>query len=171
LVFRAHTAPNHALEPTPNSFRSYVAPAIGRGSPPALGIEANQHNYNSEGGNTTKLTISRNQADVKGFFGGHKGVSFRLFGKADITDAEKALITKYKVGDYALANYELRVKGSSEKIPFIMTVNDIINGKSVETDSINTLLELEEAIKTGCVNLKNLLQVMSTFGGQEVFDI
>jgi len=25
-------------------------------------------------------------------------------------------------------------------------------------------------IKTGCMNLKNLLQVMSTFGGQEVFD-
>jgi len=30
-------APNHALEPTPNSLRSCVAPAIGRGSPPALG--------------------------------------------------------------------------------------------------------------------------------------
>jgi hypothetical protein len=27
--------PNQALEPTPNSFRSYVAPTIGRGSPPA----------------------------------------------------------------------------------------------------------------------------------------
>jgi len=25
-----------ALEPTPDSLRSYVAPAIGRGSPPAL---------------------------------------------------------------------------------------------------------------------------------------
>jgi hypothetical protein len=27
---------NIAVEPTPNSFRSYVAPAIGRGSPRAL---------------------------------------------------------------------------------------------------------------------------------------
>jgi hypothetical protein len=33
----ARTAPNQALEPTPNSFRSSVAPAIGRGSPPAFG--------------------------------------------------------------------------------------------------------------------------------------
>ena len=32
-----HTAPNQALEPTPNSLRSCVAPAIGRGSPRALG--------------------------------------------------------------------------------------------------------------------------------------
>ena len=30
-------APNHAVEPTPNSFRSCVASAIGRGSPPPLG--------------------------------------------------------------------------------------------------------------------------------------
>src|SRR5712691_11409851 len=29
--------PNHAVEPTPNSLRSYLAPALGRGSPPALG--------------------------------------------------------------------------------------------------------------------------------------
>jgi hypothetical protein len=30
--------PNQALEPTPNSFRSRVAPAIGRGSPAAFGV-------------------------------------------------------------------------------------------------------------------------------------
>ena len=37
----SHTlaAPNQALEPTPNSFRSYVASAIGRGSPPAFGFK------------------------------------------------------------------------------------------------------------------------------------
>ena len=33
-------APNKAVEPTPNSFRSCVAPAIGRGSPRALGVSA-----------------------------------------------------------------------------------------------------------------------------------
>jgi len=34
----AESAPNKALEPTPNSLRSYVAPAIGRGSPLAFGV-------------------------------------------------------------------------------------------------------------------------------------
>jgi hypothetical protein len=33
----AQSGPNIAVEPTPNSFRSCVAPAIGRGSPPAIG--------------------------------------------------------------------------------------------------------------------------------------
>jgi hypothetical protein len=32
------TQPNHAVEPTPNSLRSCLAPAIGRGSPPAFGV-------------------------------------------------------------------------------------------------------------------------------------
>src|SRR5262245_2299504 len=32
-----HPQPNHALEPTPNSLRSCVAPAIARGSRPAVG--------------------------------------------------------------------------------------------------------------------------------------
>ena len=30
---------NHALEPTPNSLRSCVAPALGRGSPQAFGCQ------------------------------------------------------------------------------------------------------------------------------------
>ncbi len=38
----AHAQPNQALEPTPNSFRSCVAPAIGRGSPRAFGFTAGQ---------------------------------------------------------------------------------------------------------------------------------
>ena len=33
----ARSRPNKAVEPTANSLRSYVAPAIGGGSPPALG--------------------------------------------------------------------------------------------------------------------------------------
>ena len=35
-------APNKAVEPTPNSFRSYVASAIGRGSPPAFGVTSDR---------------------------------------------------------------------------------------------------------------------------------
>src|SRR5262249_35696528 len=34
--------PNKAVEPTPDSFRSCVAPAIGRGSPPAFGAKGSE---------------------------------------------------------------------------------------------------------------------------------
>ncbi len=117
-----------------------------------------------------KLTIRRNQADVKGFFGGHKGVSFSLYGRCDITNDEKALIAKYKVGDYSLASYKIKPKGG-EPIDFRVTVDGIIAGTNVTTDDINTLLELEEAMKSGCGNMKSLLAVMATFGGEEAFEI
>ena len=97
-----------------------------------------------------KLIIRRNQADVKGFFGGHKGVRFSLYAQVRISDEEKALIDRYKVGDYILAEYELRL--GRDIVRFTWSVNDLIRGKSVETDDIATLLKLEESVKRGCVS-------------------
>src|SRR5712691_2397980 len=37
---RTGAAPNFAVEPTPNSLRSCLAAALGRGSPPALGFQS-----------------------------------------------------------------------------------------------------------------------------------
>lgn len=116
-----------------------------------------------------KLTIRRNQADVKGIFGGHKGVRFSLYGKCDIDDGESALIAKYKISDYQLAEYQLQTNG--EPVDFRITVSGITNGQTVETGDINTLLELEKSMKEGCQNLKNLLIVMATFGGEEEIEI
>lgn len=117
-----------------------------------------------------KLTIKRDQADVKGIFGGHKGVSFSLYAKADITDDERALIERYKVNDYILASYELPIKGS-ESQGFNLSVDRLTRGATTETSSISALLELEEKIKSGCQNLKSLIEVMKTFGGEEVIEI
>ena len=58
-VCRAHVAPNNALEPTANSLRSSVAPAIGGGSPRALGA--------APGGNPSRLaggTVRRSDSLV-----------------------------------------------------------------------------------------------------------
>src|SRR6266581_8029657 len=42
-----HSLPNHAVEPTPKSLRSCVAPAIGRGSPPAFGFQVKTQGIDS----------------------------------------------------------------------------------------------------------------------------
>ena len=117
-----------------------------------------------------KLIIKRNQADVKGIFGGHKGVSFSLYGRCDITEQEKSLIAKYKVGGYVLAACEMKAKGVEPTL-FRVTVDGIVAGTIVETDNIDTLLELESKMKDGCSSLKRLLAIMSSFGGEQVFDI
>ena len=117
-----------------------------------------------------KLKIKRDQADVKGLLGGHKGVRFSLYAKVDITDEERALIERYKVGDYILASYQFSRKGS-EPVDINLRVNSLVNGYKTDMDSIYKLLELEEAIKNGCGNLKTLIQVMATFGGEETIEI
>jgi Pyruvate/2-oxoacid:ferredoxin oxidoreductase gamma subunit len=117
-----------------------------------------------------KLTIKRNQADVKGFFGGHKGVNFSLSGQCEVSQDEKGLIEKYKIADYVLARYEKQGKGA-EPIDLSITVNGIISGTTIQTGDIKTLLELEEAMKNGCANMKELLGVMASFGGEQVFQI
>jgi hypothetical protein len=117
-----------------------------------------------------KLIVKRNQADQKGFFGGHKGVNFVLYGRAELSSDERAMIERYKVGDYVLGECEVRPKGG-ESTKVTISVNDIANGKTVEAGSVNTLRELEDTIKTGCQNLKALLELMATFGGEEVFEI
>ena len=116
-----------------------------------------------------KLTIRRNQSDVKGLFGGHKGVSFALFAQVAIKPEEKALIERYKVGDYVLAQREIKI--GNNMVPHNVTVNGLINGTTTNTDSIAMLQQLEADIKEGCQNLKTMLSVMATFGGEETVEI
>jgi len=116
-----------------------------------------------------KLRITRNQADVKGLFGGHKGVAFSLHARAEVSPDERKLIDHYKVGDYTLATYEDVYKGQPFQVGY--SVNDLINGKNAELTSVSSLLALEDSIKNGCRNLKDLLSVMSTFGGEQEIEI
>lgn len=116
-----------------------------------------------------KLEIWRDQNDVKGLFGGHKGVSFKLITRVQVSDTEKALVEKYKVGDDTLVTYEL--PGRREMLNFTISINQMLAGYTVNTMDIATLIEVEEAIKSRCENLKNWLSVMATFGGYEAIDI
>jgi len=118
-----------------------------------------------------KLTIRRNQADVKGLFGGRKGVNFSLSGRCEISGEERNLIEKYKLGEYVLATFQKPQGKGSDPINLNITVNGMISGTTVETGDIKTLLELEESMKAGCTNLKQLLEVMTTFGGEQVINI
>lgn len=71
---------------------------------------------------------------------------------------EKALITKYKVGEYVLVKHEIDV-GDKIRVShaFRMTVNGIIKGANVVIKDIESLLGLGAEMKSGCENLKVLL--------------
>ncbi len=49
-----------------------------------------------------RLIISRNQQDVKGVFGGHKGVQFTLGYRLELTQEEAELVRRYNLGSHTL---------------------------------------------------------------------
>lgn len=113
-----------------------------------------------------KLHIKRDQAEQKGLLGGTKGFSFSLACRLELNDAEKSLIEKYKQWDMPVHTYELERGGQAT-----WSLRDIAQGKTVTCAGVPALLQSEEEIKEACNNVKVLLEVMESFGGEEVIDI
>jgi hypothetical protein len=114
-----------------------------------------------------KLKITRDQEQKKGLLGGNKGIEFTLRCQADLTSDEKALVDKAQIGEYVLTTYRPHEDG----MELSLTVKDIMNGVSSRVKNVQKLLKLEDEIVHGCQNLKSLLEVIGTFGGEEVIEI
>lgn len=113
-----------------------------------------------------KLIIKRDQADVKGVFGGHKGMKFLLSYRIELTQEEQELITRYKAEHHPLT---YRTDANGVQVPK-ETISSLMKGVTTEVQDITVLLNNESVIKEACKNFKTLLTVMSTFGGEEVVE-
>lgn len=119
-----------------------------------------------------KLIIRRDQAEKKGIFGGNKGVAFKLFGQCQISSEEKALLDKYQAYEYPLTQKVIPPSFfNKEPMTVEITIGGLTKGITHETYSLGELLQMEEEMKTGCINLKKMLEVMASFGGEKVYDI
>jgi hypothetical protein len=110
-----------------------------------------------------KLTIRRDQADVKGMLGGHKGVTFSLWYQVGLTPTENDLVTRYRLGSHILCK-------NNQGVP-LLTVDQAIRGNREEMPSVQLLVHNERVVREACADFKQLLEVASTFGGEEVVDI
>lgn len=108
-----------------------------------------------------KLIIRRRQADVKGAFGGHKGVQFNLFYQLELTPEETAVVERYKLDSHVLAR-------NGTGVP--ETVGQVIRGTTQSVQSVPILLNNEDTIKSACNDFYKLLQVAQSFGGQETVE-
>lgn len=112
-----------------------------------------------------KLIIRRDQAAKKGMFGGHKGMKFKLECRVELTDDEEQLVEQYKVHDHVLTWHTV----NGQDVPG-ETISNLVRGTSQEIDDVTTLLSNEEVIKNACGNFRILLEVMATFGGEEIIE-
>lgn len=113
-----------------------------------------------------------------------KKVLFALAAQVDLTAQEQEYVKKYKMGKEVIYNKD-RVnpelhdyksgKGIMRNLSAIamninLTVNDLINGRTIECKDINEILDAEATVKTACQGLKNLLEACAGFEGEEIID-
>jgi len=107
-----------------------------------------------------KLHIKRDQD--KAFMG---GINFLLSCRVELDQGEDELIKKYKAHKEPLTYTER----NGVQIPSLK-IGDLITGVSFKAKDITTLLNNEAVLKEACESFKNYLEVMASFGGEEVID-
>lgn len=112
-----------------------------------------------------QLRIRRDQSEQRGMLGGYRGMSFSLFAHVVLTHEEQELINRYKgVGDTHLG----AIRGGSE--PVLVTVRTLMEGQRFDTSDVLVLTSAEDELKQGCAAFRTLLNVMNSFGGEELFE-
>lgn len=113
-----------------------------------------------------KVYIKKGQDEKKGLFGGHKGMKFSLSCRIELTSSESALIEKYRVWEYSVLSFKDK-RGNN----IVWNIKDLAKvGNSIVCDGVQELLQQENEIKVACKSLKTLLDVMASFGGEEVIE-
>lgn len=112
-----------------------------------------------------RLIISRRQQDVKGMLGGHKGVSFTLTYRLELTPEESQLVERYKLSDYPVTWKSVQGTRMPDD-----TIANMLVGRSQTLSDVTTLLKNESVVKDACDSLPTLFEVVRTFGGDEIID-
>ena len=128
-----------------------------------------------------QLIVRRNQD--RGLLG---GISFTLDVRVVLNEDEQALVKKYKVQKMTLFKKEGGLLGDLVKKAvkdensimglFLersqsMTIETLQKGVTTKAKDVSVLLEQEERAREVCKNLKIFLNVMASFGGEEIIDI
>jgi hypothetical protein len=114
-----------------------------------------------------KLILRRNQEEMKGILGGHHGIRFVLTYRVETSPEEDELIRRYRV-----ENWPLNAAFESDPHKWLK-IGDLIKGRTEKLEGelgVQILLKREEQIKDACEQFKLLMEVMKSFGGEEVIE-
>jgi len=113
-----------------------------------------------------------------------KKVIFSLGAQVDLSAQEAEYVKKYRMGSNIVYNKD-RVnpemhdyksgKGimrnlSAMAMNINLTVNDLVNGRTIECKDITEMIDAEVSVKSACAGLKNLLDACAGFEGEEIID-
>jgi hypothetical protein len=112
-----------------------------------------------------QLRLTRGQSTK--MFG---GVRFELHARATLTAEEAELINRYKVDDEKLMEKHIKIPFTDRALTIKITIGSLINGQSFKCNDISEILQYEEEVKQSCATLRKVIEVMKTFGGEEVIE-
>jgi hypothetical protein len=112
-----------------------------------------------------KVFISRDQA--KGLLG---RIKFELKARAELTGEEANLVKKYQVENEILLKKEMKIPFTGAGIAINLTIGSLMAGQTFTCSDIAEILEYEKNVKFSCEAFKNYLEIMRSFGGQEVIE-
>jgi hypothetical protein len=112
-----------------------------------------------------KLYITRNQAT--GFLG---KVKFVLKARVELTADELSLVEKYKCKNELLLLKELIIPFINKTFLLELTIGSFIDGQEFKCKDIADILQYEANVKEACETFKNYIEVMKSFGGEEMIE-
>jgi hypothetical protein len=98
------------------------------------------------------------------------GVKFVLEAQVTLTPIESELINKYKVHDEVLTEKHIKIPFTDRALVIRLTIGSLVAGQTFKCNDIGEILNYEEEIKSSCGKLRNVIEVMRTFGGEEVIE-
>src|ERR1700733_14051302 len=112
-----------------------------------------------------QLRLRRSQSSK--MFG---GVKFELEAKASLTGEKSSLISKYKVQDEGLTEKHIKIPLTDRPLVVKITIGSLTPGQTFKCNDIGKILKYEEEIKDSCATLRRLVEIMKTFGGEEIIE-
>ena len=120
------------------------------------------------------LKLTRNQK--KGMIG-MGAVTFTLGVRTELTPKEMKYVKDYKMGKTVLYSKEVVV--GTGLIGFVakkafntnLTVDDMVNGKSIDCKDIVEMVAIEEQVRQASHLFADVLRTAAQFGGEEVIEL
>lgn len=69
-----------------------------------------------------------------------------------------------------LLEKEVKIPLTGRSIVLAITIGSLMGGQSFKCNDITEILEYEKNVKEACESFKNYLEVMKSFGGEEVIE-
>lgn len=114
-----------------------------------------------------RLSITRNQSELTDRKGRSEGVVFNFGCRLAFDQDEQVVLEKYRLWGYPLAMLRMTEIRGLDQNDMHMSPERLVNGWSFQTRFASDAHQVEDCIKEGCRDFKNVMKMLVAYGGDE----